>query len=124
MAAKTILVVDDSTSMRRVVADLLKNAGHQTITAENGLDALRKVAHGDDDIDLVISDVNMPEMDGISLVSELKQLPQFDDTPVIMLTTEAGKDMKVAAKQAGATAWIIKPFDSKQLLAAVTKLTA
>lgn len=120
MAGKTILIVDDSASLRQVVNIALTKAGYSVIEACDGKDALSKVNSGK--INLVISDVNMPNMDGITFVQELKKLPAFKFTPVIMLTTETADQKMTAAKQAGAKAWVVKPFKPDQMLQAVSKL--
>lgn len=116
-----ILAVDDSASMRQMVAFTLKGAGHTVIEATDGLDAL-KVAKSNTGFDLVISDVNMPNMDGISLIKELRAIPDFKFTPILMLTTESGQEKKSEGKAAGATGWIVKPFNPEQLLATVGKV--
>ncbi len=118
--AKTILIVDDSASLRQVVAIALKAAGYDVLEACDGKDALTKLDGRK--IHLIISDVNMPNMDGISFVKAAKQLPAYKFTPVIMLTTEAGADKKAAGQAAGAKAWVVKPFVPAQMLAAVSKL--
>lgn len=118
--AKTILIVDDSASLRQVVGIALKGAGYDVIEAFDGKDALNKLDGRK--IHLIISDVNMPNMDGISFVKAAKQLPAYKFTPVIMLTTEAGADKKAAGQAAGAKAWVVKPFVPAQMLAAVSKL--
>lgn len=118
--AKTILVVDDSASLRQVVAMALKGAGYDVIEAQDGQDALNKLSSAR--ANLIISDVNMPVMDGITFVRELKKLPQCKFTPVIMLTTESQEQKMAEAKAAGAKAWVIKPFKPQQMLAAVEKL--
>ncbi len=115
----SILAVDDSASMRQMVSFTLKSAGHTVTDAEDGLIALNKAKTSS--FDLVITDVNMPNMDGISLISELRKLPNFKFTPLLMLTTESGMDKKMAGKNAGATGWIVKPFNPDQLLAVITK---
>lgn len=117
---KTILIVDDSVSLRQVVGISLKGAGYEVIEACDGKDALSKLDGRK--IHLVISDVNMPNMDGITFVQELKKLPTYKFTPVIMLTTEAGDAKKQAGQAAGAKAWVIKPFQPAQMLTAVSKL--
>jgi two-component system chemotaxis response regulator CheY len=117
---KTILIVDDSISLRQVVGIALKGAGYDVIEASDGRDALAKLTG--QKINLVISDVNMPNMDGITFVQELKKLPAYRFTPVIMLTTEAGDAKKQAGQAAGAKAWVVKPFQPAQMLAAVAKL--
>ncbi len=118
--AKTILVVDDSASLRQVVSIALKSAGYDVIEACDGRDALTKL--NGQKIHLIISDVNMPNMDGITFVAEAKKLPNYKFTPVIMLTTEAGEAKKQAGQAAGAKAWVVKPFQPAQMLAAVSKL--
>lgn len=114
------MVVDDSASIRQVVGIALKGAGYKVIEARDGRDALSKLTG--DKIHLVISDVNMPNMDGITFVKELKQNPRYKFTPVIMLTTEAGRDKMAEGKAAGAKAWVVKPFQPPQMLDAVAKL--
>lgn len=117
---KTILIVDDSTSLRQVVGIALKGAGYEVIEGCDGKDALTKLDGRK--IHLIISDVNMPNMDGISFVKALKQIPAYKFTPVIMLTTEAGDDKKREGQAAGAKAWVVKPFQPPQMLTAVAKL--
>ncbi|MBS98142.1 MAG: two-component system response regulator [Oceanospirillaceae bacterium] len=117
---KTIMVVDDSASIRQVVGIALRGGGYQVIEARDGRDALSKLTG--DKIHLIISDVNMPNMDGITFVKELKKNPRYKFTPVIMLTTEAGKDKMAEGKAAGAKAWVVKPFQPPQMLDAVSKL--
>lgn len=118
---KTILVVDDSSSMRQVVSMALKGGGFEVIEACDGKDALTKLASGQK-IHLVISDVNMPNMDGITFVKEMKKNPAYKFVPVIMLTTEGSEEKKKAGQDAGAKAWVVKPFQPQQMLAAVSKL--
>jgi len=118
--AKTILIVDDSASLRQVVGIALKGAGYDVIEACDGQDALTKL--NGQRIHLIISDVNMPNMDGITFVKEAKQLPEYKFTPVIMLTTETQEAKKEAGKAAGAKAWVVKPFQPAQMLDAVSKL--
>ncbi|MCH1918170.1 MULTISPECIES: response regulator [Shewanella] len=118
--SKTILVVDDSASIRQVVSMTLKGAGYSTIEASDGRDALAKLTGNR--VHLVISDVNMPNMDGITLLKELKARPDTKFTPVIMLTTESEAAKKEQGRAAGAKAWVVKPFNPQQLMAAVGKL--
>ena len=118
--AKTIMIVDDSASLRQVVGIALKGAGYQTIEACDGKDALTKLDGSK--IHLVISDVNMPNMDGITFVKELKANPSYKFTPVIMLTTETQDGKKAEGRAAGAKAWVVKPFKPEQMLDAVAKL--
>ena len=117
---KTILVVDDSTSLRQVVNIALSGAGYEVVEACDGKDALSKLDGRK--FHLIISDVNMPNMDGISLLKAVKQLPAYKFTPVIMLTTEAGEAKKQEGQAAGARAWVVKPFQPAQMLTAVSKL--
>lgn len=117
---KTILIVDDSASLRQVVNLTLTGAGYTVIEACDGKDALTK-ANGQK-IHLIISDVNMPNMDGLTFLREIKKNPAYKFTPVIMLTTEAGDDKKKAGQESGAKAWVVKPFQPPQMLAAVAKL--
>ncbi|NIA52895.1 response regulator [Massilia sp. TW-1] len=119
--AKTIMVVDDSLSIRQVVGIALKQAGYDVIEGVDGKDALAKLTG--QKVNLIISDVNMPNMDGISFVRELKTRPAYKFTPVLMLTTESQEDKKEQGKAAGAKAWMVKPFKPEALLAAVQKLT-
>src|SRR5690606_24510981 len=106
--AKSILIVDDSASLRQVVAIALKKEGYEVIEACDGQDALTKL--NGTKFHLIISDVNMPRMDGITMVKELKKKAEYKFTPIIMLTTESGDDMKMAGKEAGVKAWVVKPF--------------
>ena len=118
--AKLILIVDDSASLRQVVSIALKGAGYEVIEACDGKDALSKLDGRK--VNLIISDVNMPNMDGITLLKEVKKLPDYKFTPIIMLTTENQESMKVQGKEAGAKAWVVKPFQPEQMMAAVAKL--
>lgn len=117
---KKILIVDDSTSVRLVVSAALKGAGYDVIEASDGEAALNKL--DGQKIHLVISDVNMPNMDGITFVQEMKKRPAYRFTPVIMLTTESEEGKKRAGQAAGAKAWVVKPFQPAAMLAAVSKL--
>lgn len=118
--AKTILVVDDSVSMRQVVGLALKGAGYDVIEACDGKDGLGKLEGRK--VNLIVSDVNMPNMDGITFLKEVKKSPTHKFTPVIMLTTESQDDKKKQGQEAGAKAWIVKPFQPDQLVNAVSKL--
>ncbi len=115
-----ILAVDDSASMRQMVAFTLKAAGHEVVQAEDGVIALNCAQT--QTFDVVISDVNMPNMDGITLIKELRKLPKFKFTPMLMLTTESGDDKKQQGRAVGATGWIVKPFNPEKLLAVVKKV--
>lgn len=116
----TILAVDDSASMRQMVSHTLKSAGYEVIDAADGSQALSKAKQTA--VNLVITDVNMPVMDGITLVKELRALPQYKFTPILLLTTEAGADKKAEGKAAGATGWLVKPFNPDQMLATIKKV--
>ena len=118
--AKTIMIVDDSASLRQVVSIALKGAGYEVLEGCDGKDALSKLTG--QKVHLVISDVNMPNMDGITFVKELKQKPEYKFTPVIMLTTESQEAKKAEGQAAGAKAWVVKPFKPEQMLGAVQKL--
>ncbi|MCK9529811.1 MAG: response regulator [Gammaproteobacteria bacterium] len=118
--AKTIMIVDDSASLRQVVAIALKGAGYDVIEACDGKDALCKMTG--QKIHLIISDVNMPNMDGIALVKEVKANANYKFTPIIMLTTESQDSKKQEGQAAGAKAWVVKPFKPEQMLDAVSKL--
>jgi two-component system chemotaxis response regulator CheY len=114
------MIVDDSASLRQVVSIALKGAGYETIEACDGKDALGKL--NGEKIHLIISDVNMPNMDGITFLKEMKKLPNYKFTPVIMLTTESQEAKKNEGQAAGAKAWVVKPFQPQTMLAAVSKL--
>ena len=118
--SKKILIVDDSASVRQVVGIALKGAGYEVIEGVDGADALTKL--DGQKIHLIISDVNMPRMDGITFVKEAKRLPAYKFTPIIMLTTESEEKKKLEGQAAGAKAWVVKPFQPAQMLAAVSKL--
>ncbi len=116
---KKFLVVDDSASMRQLVSSTIKDAGYEVLDAENGMDALSKLNNGK--FDMVITDLNMPDMDGIELIKKLRSLPDYRFIPIIMLTTESQEAKKQEGKQAGASGWIIKPFSSEKLLGVLKK---
>lgn len=118
--AKTIMIVDDSASMRQVVGIALKGAGYAVIEGRDGKDALTKLSG--QKVHLIISDVNMPNMDGISFVKAVKQIPAYKFTPIIMLTTESDVSKMQEGKAAGARAWVVKPFQPEQMLDAVQRL--
>ena len=118
--AKSILIVDDSASVRQVVAISLRSAGYDVIEGCDGKDALSKLKG--QKVHLIISDVNMPNMDGISLVKAVKQMPAYKFTPIVMLTTESQEAKKREGQEAGAKAWVVKPFKPEQLLGVVQKL--
>ncbi|MDH4163390.1 MAG: response regulator [Nitrospirota bacterium] len=117
--AKTFLIVDDSASMRQLISFTLKDAGFEVVTAENGKDALVKLEGAK--VDMVITDLNMPEMDGISLIRELRNKASYKFMPIVMLTTEAQEAKKQEGRAAGASGWIVKPFSPEKLLEVVRK---
>ena len=119
--AKTILIVDDSSSLRTVVRIALTRAGYDVLEAGDGVEGLKQLDAAPK-VHLIVSDVNMPNMDGITFVTEVKKHPRHRFTPVIMLTTEGLDAKKEQGRAAGATAWITKPFNPPQLLDAVSKL--
>ena len=117
---KNILIVDDSASVRQVVSIALRGAGYEVQEGCDGKDALSKLKG--QKVHMIISDVNMPNMDGISLVKAVKQMPAYKFTPIVMLTTESQESKKREGQEAGAKAWIVKPFKPDQLLGVVQKL--
>lgn len=119
--SKTALIVDDSPTMRQMVAFTLTNAGFTVVEAEHGKDAVNKVASAGK-MDIVVTDLNMPEMDGITLIRELRKLSAFKFTPILMLTTESATERKQAGKEAGATGWLVKPFNPETLLKTIAKV--
>jgi two-component system, chemotaxis family, chemotaxis protein CheY len=118
--SRTILTVDDSASMRQMVKLTLTAAGYQVVEADNGSEGLNQVRSVP--VDMVVSDLNMPVMDGLTFVRELRKLPVGKGVPVILLTTESDSAIKQQAREAGATGWITKPFQQDQLLAVVRKV--
>jgi len=114
------MTADDSASMRQMVSFTLKKAGFSVLEATDGQDALGKLhsAH----VDMLITDLNMPVLDGLELIKRVRMLPQFRYIPIIMLTTESQVDKKQAGKAAGATGWIVKPFTQDQLVAVVNRV--
>lgn len=117
---KRIMTVEDSTSLRQMVAFTLQDAGYDVVEAANGQDALEKLAGLN--VDMVITDMNMPKMNGIELTKSLRSDPDFRFTPVVFLTTESQMQKKQEAKNAGATGWIVKPFKPEQLVRVVKKV--
>ena len=116
----TIMSVDDSASMRQMVTFTLKGAGYDVVEADDGVKAL-DVARSKK-VDLVVTDINMSNMDGITLIRQLRSLPSYQFTPILMLTTESGDGKKQEGKAAGATGWLVKPFNPDQLLATIKKV--
>lgn len=116
----TTLVVDDSASMRQLVSFTLKQAGHEVVEGANGQEALGKL--NGSKVDLVVTDLNMPVMDGISFIKALRDRPESRFTPILMLTTESQEAKKREGQAAGATGWIVKPFNPEQFLRTVTRV--
>ncbi len=119
---RKIMTVDDSASVRQMVSFTLKQQGYEVAEAVNGAEALRKL--GQEKPDMLITDINMPEIDGISLIKIVRNNPAYRFIPIIILTTEAETEKKEAAKAAGATGWIVKPFRPDQLVSAIRKVMA
>jgi two-component system chemotaxis response regulator CheY len=117
---RQILTVDDSASIRQMVGFTLRNAGYEVTEAVDGQDALSKI--GNAKFDLIITDLNMPNVDGIQLISAVRKLSGFSFVPILMLTTESQAEKKDAGRKAGATGWIVKPFNAEQLVSVVQKL--
>lgn len=118
--AKTILTVDDSLSIRQMVTFTLKSAGYNVIEATDGVDGLEKAKAKA--VDLILTDQNMPRMDGLTLIKNLRGMPQYAKTPILMLTTESSDAMKAQGRAAGATGWLVKPFDPQKLIEVVRKV--
>ena len=117
--AKTILTVDDSASVRQMVRFTLSDAGYAVIEAVDGKDALAKISPA---VNLVITDLNMPNLDGIGLIRAVRANPAYKGIPILMLTTESQDSRKLEGKAAGATGWIVKPFATQQLLGVVKRV--
>ncbi len=118
--AKIILAVDDSASIRQMVSFTLKSSGYEVIDAVDGMDGLEKAKSKT--VNLVLTDQNMPRMDGLTLIKNLRALPQYKAVPILMLTTESSDAMKAAGKASGATGWLVKPFDPQKLIEVVKKV--
>ncbi|MBI5746008.1 MAG: response regulator [Nitrospirae bacterium] len=118
--SKIILTADDSVSIRQMVSFTLKSAGYEVVEAVDGHDALEKAKTKT--TQLVLTDQNMPKMDGLTLIKSLRALPQYKSVPILMLTTEASDAMKAQGRAAGATGWLVKPFDPEKLLEVVKKV--
>jgi len=119
--AKTILIVDDSESIREFLLFTLVTNGYKVLVGVNGLDALKYFSADSDPIDLVITDLHMPEMDGIELIQEIRKMDRFKHLPILFLTTESGVEQKLKAKKAGATGWIVKPVTPDKLISVLNK---
>jgi len=117
---KTIMTVDDSASMRQMVSLVLRGAGYAVVEAADGADGLSKL--GGQELGLVLSDINMPNMDGLEFTRQLRAMPQYKFVPIVLLTTESHPEKRLEGKAAGATAWIVKPFKPEQLLTVVQKV--
>lgn len=118
--SKMIMTVDDSPSVRQMVSFTLKQAGYEVVEAEDGCDGLNKARNNP--VNMVITDLNMPNMDGIELIRNVRKEPELKFIPIIMLTTESQAGKKQEGKAAGATGWIVKPFKPEQLVAVVKKV--
>jgi two-component system chemotaxis response regulator CheY len=118
--SKTILAVDDSPSIRNMVAFTLKSAGYDVVEAVDGQDGLDKAKTKK--VSLILTDQNMPRMDGLTLVKNLRAMPDYKSAPILILTTESSDDMKAKGRAAGATGWLVKPFDPPKLLEVVKKV--
>ncbi|RYF75316.1 MAG: response regulator [Comamonadaceae bacterium] len=118
---KTILTVDDSPSIRQMVAATLRFGGYTVVEAVDGIDALARAGQHEE-VALVLTDQNMPNMDGLTLTRNLRSQSQYARTPILMLTTESSAEMKAAGKAAGLTGWMVKPFDPKTLLNVIAKV--
>ncbi len=117
---RRILAVDDSASVRQMVGFTLRKAGYEVLEAVDGKDGLDKVTSGK--FDLIVTDLNMPNMDGIQLIAAVRKLPGYAFIPILMLTTESQAEKKDAGRKAGATGWIVKPFNADQLVSVIQKL--
>lgn len=117
---KTVMTVDDSASIRQMVSFVLKGAGYDVVQAVDGLDALSKLKG--QELHLILSDINMPKMDGLEFTRRLRAMPEYRFVPVVLLTTESHPEKKQEGKVAGATGWIVKPFSPDQLLAVAKKV--
>ena len=118
--AKTVLCVDDSASIRQMVGFTLKSAGYEVVEAVDGMDGLDKAKARQ--VNLVLTDQNMPRMDGLTLIKSLRALPNYKSEPILMLTTESSEAMKSQGRAAGATGWLVKPFDPQKLIEVVKKV--
>jgi two-component system, chemotaxis family, chemotaxis protein CheY len=118
--SKVIMAVDDSTSIRQMVGFILKDAGYEVIEAVDGKDAVNHLNKSA--VDMIITDLNMPNMDGIELIKHVRTMPKHKYIPIVMLTTESQEEKKQSGRSAGATGWIVKPFKPDQLLAVIKKV--
>ena len=120
MMAK-ILIADDSESLRMELKEILEKGGHEVIEAQDGYDGLMK-AEGAEGVNFILSDYNMPGLDGITMIAKIKEMERYRNVPVGMLTTESSKELKAAGKDAGVVVWVVKPFEAERLLMTVTKV--
>jgi len=118
--AKTILAIDDSASIRQMVAFTLKSSGYEVVEAVDGMDGLDKAKSKS--FNLILTDQNMPRMDGLTLIKSLRAMPQYKTVPILMLTTESSDAMKQQGRAVGATGWLVKPFDPQKLIEVVKKV--
>ncbi|MFZ3183058.1 MAG: Fis family transcriptional regulator [Pseudomonadales bacterium RIFCSPLOWO2_12_59_9] len=118
--SKSILIVDDSASIRQMLGFTLRSAGYEVDEAVDGRDGLGKAQRKS--YQLVFTDQNMPNMDGLTLIKSLRGLPNYRSVPILMLTTEAADSMKLQGREAGATGWLVKPFDPPKLLEVTKKV--
>jgi two-component system chemotaxis response regulator CheY len=119
--SQTILVVDDSPTVVKFVSFSLKNRGFQVVTACDGMDAIEKMSNCEDEIDLVITDLNMPNLDGYGLIETIRQNEKYRGTPIIILSSEEAEEDRKKGEKAGATSYLVKPFKSDRLLSEVKK---
>lgn len=120
LMSKIALIVDDSKTMREMVSFTMKSGGFDVLEAEDGVDALEVLKSGK--VDLVVTDLNMPNMNGLELIGELRADPEYNTTPILMLTTESSNELREKGKEAGATGWIVKPFQPEKFLAIIGKV--
>ncbi len=117
---KRVLAVDDSASSRAMVSFTLRRAGYEVVEAADGIDGLEKAT--EQTVDLVLTDQNMPRMDGLTLIRSLRQMPTYRKAPILVLTTDPDDEIKIQGREAGATGWMVKPFDPQRLLSLVKKV--
>ncbi len=116
-----ILIADDSETLRLELKEVLEKGGHLVVEAHDGADGLKK-AEENQGVQLIISDYNMPGLDGITMITKIKQIERYKEVPVGMLTTESSKELKQSGKEAGVVVWVVKPFDPERLLKTVDKV--
>lgn len=121
-AAKVILIVDDSSTLRQIVSTTLKGYGYQVAEAAEGADALKLIKQRGAPFDLIITDINMPVMSGWQLITQIRSIPQYNRTPILILSTESSAQAKARGKSMGANGWLVKPFDTQYLIGVVNKM--